>query len=73
MHLGIKVSSTKVTNEAKTYMHTPHKLPEVRGGFKMLLTIVTDNTDDLLHVNLKTVAPRGSNYQKKTVDPRNLK
>ena len=45
MNLGIKVSSTKVTNEAKTFMNTPNMLPEVQGGFKMLLPIVTDNTD----------------------------
>ena len=30
MNLGIKVSSTKVTNEAKSYMKTPHMHPKVR-------------------------------------------
>ena len=39
-YLGIKVSSTQVT---KSYMHTPHMLPEVKGGFKDLFTTVTDN------------------------------
>ena len=43
--LGAFISSTKVTNKAKTYMNTPHMLPEVRGGLRMLLTIVTDKTD----------------------------
>ena len=41
----IDISFTKVTNEAKFYMNTPHTLPEVKGGFKILFINVTDKTD----------------------------
>ena len=33
------------TNKAKSYMNTPHMFPEVRGGFKVLFTNLTDKTE----------------------------
>ena len=57
MNLGIKVSSTTFTNEAKSYMNTPQMLPEVRGGFKMLLTIGTDRFADRVNNNNNNIFP----------------
>ena len=59
MLLGIKVSSTKVTNDAKSYMNIPHMLTEVRGRFKVLFANVTPQNrflyDNTSHASISSI------------------